>query len=346
MILFLSPILFVSAGQPAAAPHPEVVRNPWINLKVRRALEPSSLAARSTQPLSLTSADFDEDGMPDLITGYESPGGGIVVLRSGNVDAVYSNKIDAPPFLAASAAFDLPEAPDLLGAGDFDADGHFDIVTAKRGSNAVYWLPGDGKGGFGPAQRIDLPGAALSMVCGEINRMDGLADVIVGVDGKDGAEVLVFEAPDGALQREPEEIVMPAPPVALALGHLDDSLTFSLAVAVGSDVAIVHGRDRKLTQLAQFRESVERPVTELLHIGSPVMDLQVGMFSQAGPRQLALLTQDGQIRMLKRNETGWKESNRYHAASPSAGRGTLVKSWTAPLPWESLIALDSEKQQL
>jgi hypothetical protein len=52
------------------------------------AAQPAPAPAR---PTTLASADFDEDGMPDLVVGYASESGGAVVLHRGNVDAVYPN---------------------------------------------------------------------------------------------------------------------------------------------------------------------------------------------------------------------------------------------------------------
>jgi hypothetical protein len=54
-------------------------------------------AAESVQkslgnPLALASADFDEDGVPDLVCGYS---GGKLALYRGNVDAIYPNSREA-----------------------------------------------------------------------------------------------------------------------------------------------------------------------------------------------------------------------------------------------------------
>ena len=53
------------------------------------------------------------------------------------------------PFLSPARVFEAPVEPDFIGAGDFDADGHLDVVMAARGSSQLYWMAGDGHGGFG-----------------------------------------------------------------------------------------------------------------------------------------------------------------------------------------------------
>jgi len=63
--------------------------------------------------------------------------------------------------------------------------GHWDLVTASRSRSSLYLLSGDGRGGFGEAREITLPGAVTAMVTGDINRPDGLTDLIVGVAATD-----------------------------------------------------------------------------------------------------------------------------------------------------------------
>ena len=241
--------------------------NPWITLRDGREVitpysGPSELAEllerNQARSLSLCSADFDENGVPDLISGYAGPNCGILTLLRGNVDSLYPNMPDAKhrrpegtstdaPFLSPAFVFDVPEAADFTGAGDFDGDGHWDVVTAARGSNKLYLMSGDGKGGLREAKRIDLPGGVTAMAVGEINRSDGLVDVVVGVSGEQGAKVLVFESPDGAVKAKPEVFDLRSEGISLALGQFDDSYEMDLAIAAGRELMIVHGRDRRLS---------------------------------------------------------------------------------------------------
>src|SRR5688572_12297666 len=98
----------VNTGRPAPARLSDEVRArpegrdaSYFNLSVGRGLITAyvgeerlvdALLTNQAKPLSLASADFDEDGVTDLVAGYESPGGeGIVVVHRGNVDAIYPN---------------------------------------------------------------------------------------------------------------------------------------------------------------------------------------------------------------------------------------------------------------
>ncbi|MGI9067601.1 MAG: hypothetical protein ACR2HX_14520, partial [Pyrinomonadaceae bacterium] len=122
----------------------------------------SALKQNLAHPLSLASADFDEDVVPDLISGYgctacspnlslsesgsdgRSRSEGLLTLHRGNVDAIYPNTSEAEqrkamgeftdaPFLSPAQVFDAGIEPDFIGAGDFDADGHYDMVIATAG---------------------------------------------------------------------------------------------------------------------------------------------------------------------------------------------------------------------
>ena len=167
---------------------------------------PANFPGGLLRPTSLASADFDEDGMPDLASGYGTAGGGVVTIHRGNIDALWpygkAGEHGQPPaFLPETRVFPLPEAPDLLAAGDFDADGHRDLVAGHLGSQWLYLLRGDGHGGFAEAERIALPGALTALAAGEIDRPDGLTDIAVAVNASAGAQVLVYESARGALAR-------------------------------------------------------------------------------------------------------------------------------------------------
>jgi hypothetical protein len=57
---------------------------------------------------------------------------------------------------------------------------------------------------------------------GELNRPDGLPEVIIGVATKDGGgQVLVFEGPNGAGQATVETFTLSSPITGLACGTLD-----------------------------------------------------------------------------------------------------------------------------
>ena len=48
----------------------------------------STFEAGQPQPLAMASADFDEDGVADLVVGYGLDKGGVIALLRGNLDAL------------------------------------------------------------------------------------------------------------------------------------------------------------------------------------------------------------------------------------------------------------------
>ncbi|MEO8434724.1 MAG: Calx-beta domain-containing protein [Pyrinomonadaceae bacterium] len=324
----------------------------------------AALEQNQAQPQSLATADFDEDGVPDLVSGYGYLDGGLVTILRGNVDAIYPNAPEAQqrrqrgeftraPFLSPGRIYAAPTSAEFIGAGDFDGDSHWDLVVASRTRNALYFLPGDGRGGLGQAREISLPGVVTAMSTGEINRRDGLTDVVVGIGGIDGASVMVFEGAEGALRSRPEEIRLKTEATSLALGDLDDGYEMDLAVAAGSELMIIHGRDRKLSL---DQTEVRPPTISRLSFSSAITSLAIGDFSGNHTSDLALMTEDGRIRLLSRTATtsshqkvsqsvsSWKSEA---LGSSYDGRGaTLASARVSSLPGDDLLIVDSGNRRL
>lgn len=314
--------------------------NPYINFEDGVELSASYtgasvmqglLKANAAEPRALASADFDEDGVPDLICGYARAGGGIITLHRGNVDSIFPNSPEAQrrkaqgaftdsAFLSPASVFEAEAACDFVGAGDFDADGHWDVVIAARGGKELWMFPGDGKGSLLAARKIALTGAVTSLITGEINRADGLTDVVVGVVSDDGPKALVFEGPDGALRASPEIISMPAAPTALALGQLDDDYPMDLAVGAGSELFIIHGRDRKLSFDEIRRATVPPAQVERRTFDFEIRSIAAGDFRGANETGLAVLATDGKVCLIS-------PSNKQSSQKGNPGSAEVIGQW-------------------
>jgi len=232
-------------------------------------------------PTNITKGDFDEDGLADLICGYAGPSGPMITVHRANPDAIYPDSPGArqreergtftdAPFLEPAGIFRVAVTPDFIAAGDFDNDGHQDVVVAARGGTALQLLRGDGHGGIATAERIALGGAVTAMVAGEINRPDGLADLVVAVERESSAAVLVFEGPGGALRGEPETRTLLAVAGDLALGQFDDDdVARDLAVVSGQELLIVHGRNRWLSAGSSRRAAVPPARVQRIALPAP-----------------------------------------------------------------------------
>ena len=92
--------------------------NPWVTLRdgydAPAQYQGSSklvqqLKDNQTRPLSVGSADFDEDGVPDIVAGYAGTKDGVISVQRGDTDTIFPNTREAIAHRAQSrAAADLP----------------------------------------------------------------------------------------------------------------------------------------------------------------------------------------------------------------------------------------------
>ena len=325
-----------------------------------------ALAAGDAAPRALAAADFDEDGTPDLVSGYAADGAGLLTLHRGNVDAVYPHAPEAQqrkaagqftdaPFLSPAAVFQLPAAPDFLGAGDFDGDGHWDVLAAARGDKALYLLAGDGRGDLRLTKRLELPGALTALATADINRRDGLTDVLAGVVNGRGARALVFAGPHGALQAAPESIKLPAPARAFAAGHFDERYETDFAVAAGRELLVVHGRDRRdWTDVAALRADVPAPRLDRYGFAGEIRALAAGDFDADGQTDLALLFTTGELQLFTRRaatgEPAARAAGGWHGTPFMPGNWTgateLLSARVSASAADDLLLLDDANRQL
>src|SRR6185369_16675644 len=286
----------------------------------------------------------------------------------GNVDSIYPNEPAAKqrlasgrftqaPFLSPALLFDSPAAVDFVGAGDFDGDSHWDVVIASHSRNSLFLFSGNGKGSFAPAKETKLPGMATAFVVGEINRSDGLADIVVGINGPDGPAVLVFEGPEGALRASPEKIRLAHSASALALAPLTDSYEIDLAIAAGNELQLVRGRDRKLSLDQQQQADVLPLETRSRLFSKTIKAMSAGDFSGSGNSDLAVLFNDGELQLLINpgTVTESKSSRTTHHITrwkslPSIkhwpGATSLTRVHVSDQPGDDLAIFDGQKKEL
>ncbi|HEX5735746.1 MAG TPA: BACON domain-containing carbohydrate-binding protein [Blastocatellia bacterium] len=330
---------------------PVVVRaagrgGPWINLSDGRDIptvyeEAAEIEQGRAIPLALSSGDFDEDGAPDLLCGYKSAkGGGLLVIHRGDADSINSR-----PFSSPARVFEMAEAPDFLSAGDFDADGHVDVVAAAVESRALYLLAGDGRGALGQAAPIEMAGPVTALATGEINRADGLIDVVVGIIGPRGPEAVVFEGPEGALKSSPEHFSLPAQATAFAIGQFDEGYT-DLAIAAGHDLLIVHGRDRKLSLAEAARREVAQAAITQQSFPFALTSVVAGDFDADASSDLALLSDTATVHHLE-TVGGEMQIRKSLRLTREAGREIiLARARVSTLPQDDLLVLDRANRQL
>lgn len=282
--------------------------SPWLLLDDGRPLPTMSNLKRTAAaaPRALARADLDRNGIPDLLVGLDDSGSGRVVVYLGDQQN-YPARGATLPFQPALPTVFVPLAPDLIAAGDFDADGCQDVVVAARDDHRLALLAGDNTGALATPVLIDLPGPVTAMATGEVNRRDSLADLVICVGRDENAQLMVFESPQGALRGTPEVHALQATCGSVAIGQLVPGAEREIVVAAGSEVVVVAGRDRKLTWTHQVRDQVPAATTHRFDLAAPVTGIAFGRFSSDNGNQLAVQTSDGKLTLVQSDGTSWQQ---------------------------------------
>lgn len=235
---------------------------------MRAILRPFLLVALLSPALSaatLGMGDFDGDGRPDLL---RIQSGGVELVRGPDGRPV----ADAAHLAARLTGIPGQRIPgiraDFLAVGDFDADGRLDLVTGQRGSARLSLHSGDGRGSFGPARHRPLPGSPSALASGEVDRRDGLADLLIGVDGSAGSKLLLWKDSRGAWSAAGESWTMPARVDSLAIAPLDADARGDWLALAGDRLIAGRGRRGEATASPERAEKQLRPGATAVAIGA------------------------------------------------------------------------------
>src|SRR3984957_13473289 len=131
---------------------------------------------------------------------------GTRVLRASTVLALTILGIVATPMTSAQtfmfnrADFATGTGPAVLAVGDFNGDGHMDVVTGNDDTaNSVSVLLGNGNGTF--AAHVDFPvgGAPVGVVVGDFNN-DGKLDIAVAYGFENSKVAVLLGNGDGTFK--------------------------------------------------------------------------------------------------------------------------------------------------
>ncbi len=157
----------------------------------------------------IATADFNVDGIPDLVV--TNSGDGTVGVLLGNGDGTFST--------GATVAVG-PDVSDVVVA-DFNGDGFPDIAVANQGSNTMTVLLGQGNGTFAtPVQTYNTGRAPLGIAVGDFNG-DGKTDLVV-TNIEDNSVGLFLNKADGTGTFDPQ-VTFPAGmlPLRASVGDLN-----------------------------------------------------------------------------------------------------------------------------
>src|SRR5215472_8498511 len=198
------------------------------------------LTSGQAQPLALAKGDFDADGVEGLVVGYAAPGGGILAIHRGNLDA-FAPQSDASfqaiargqfpsPFLPDVRVVSLPVRPDFVAVGSFAESSYPDIVVAARGDSSIYLLANDGKGNFSAPQAIHLSGGVTALEAGTFGNGKLRGSLAVGISGPSKSFSILILGETGVGLGVRANLPVGAPVTNIAFGDFGN---------IGSDVVFL-----------------------------------------------------------------------------------------------------------
>ena len=144
---------------------------------------PATNFAVGANPFTIVTADFNGDGIADLVTsGYKD---GKISLLLGKGDGSFQAVRD---FAVGAKLIDVA-------IGDFNSDGKPDLAVADDGSNLAVLL-GDGKGGFSTPIKLAVGTSPISISVGDANG-DGKSDLIAANSGSNNLSILFGDGTGG-----------------------------------------------------------------------------------------------------------------------------------------------------
>ena len=217
-------------------------------------------------PAAIATADFNQDGIPDLVTANTT--GNSVSILLGKGDGTFGRHVDYP----------AGTKPSTLAVGDFNNDGKIDIAVGSQTSPQVSILLGKGDGTFQAPLTYTAIAWPTPMAAGDI-KGDGKTHLVIGAD-------------------------LPSFPPLIALSVNADGTFLAEPIQIYSDVTLFSIADFNNDNKADVVE-VQTDVYVLLGNGDGTFQTSIGAYTR-GAYALAIcdLNGDGKADLVTADTVG------------------------------------------
>lgn len=164
------------------------------------------------RPSAVAVADFNGDGVPDLVTANEG---------SDNVAVLLGQPASAGTF-AAAGVFPIGKEPMAVAVADLNRDGRQDVITVNAMANSITVLLGWGNGAFAPPRHLENVGDTPMAVAVTDFNGDGAFDLVTANAESNDVTVLLGRG-DGTLAFVPR-IDVDQRPTAVAVAEGEEDL--------------------------------------------------------------------------------------------------------------------------
>jgi hypothetical protein len=241
--------------------------------------------AVGTSPQSVTVADVNGDGQPDLIVANKYSNTVSVLL--GNGDGTFQ----------AAKNLAVGTNPFAVTPGDMNGDGHLDLIVANEGSNSVSVLFGNGNGTFKKARNLKTDALPRSVVAVDLNG-DGHLDLVTA-NYSGSTESVILGNGNGTFKAAQNYFAGPRPEAVVAADLNGDGLP-DLAVRglFGAGIGALLGKPNAATHFlvtAPSSVTAGTPFTltvTALTAGGQVDDLYTGTVHFSSSDMEAMLPAD------------------------------------------------------
>jgi len=171
-------------------------------------------------PHSLTTADFNADGLPDL-----------AAVNGGRTSASVFLALGGGTVTPTPGEFLIPGAnhASFVTAADVDDDGHADLLIADRGAHLLHLLLGDGTGEFVAATESYEVGVGSNFAAAADVDGDGRTDIL-SANPSAGTVTIRYQGAEGSFARR-VDIASGAGATSLATGDMDRDGRLDIVVA-------------------------------------------------------------------------------------------------------------------